>query len=160
MSIAYLALGSNLGDSYQTAQQALQQIAALPKTQLLSCSSFYRSKPLGPQDQNDFLNAVLKIETALSPFELLQALQKIEIEFGRERKQARFGPRTLDLDILLFDDLMLNTETLTLPHYDMMRREFVLYPLYEIAPDLIFPSGQSLKTHLKAIPKNQLKPWN
>lgn len=160
MSIVYLSLGSNLGDSYQIAQQALLKINDIPKTSILKTSSFYRSKPLGPQDQADFLNAVIQIQTELSPQDLLIQLQMIEHELGRVRKAVRFGPRTLDLDILLFDEHCLETDHLTIPHYDLHRREFVLYPLFEIKPNLIIPKKGALKDLIKKIPKNHLKKWS
>lgn len=159
MSIAYIAIGSNLGDSHTTVQNALQEIQHSSGITLLATSSFYRSKPLGPQDQNDFLNAVIKVETKLFPLELLKQLQAIEIKFGRIRKKERFGPRTLDLDILLFDEACLKTEILTLPHYDLHRREFVLYPLFEIEPTLNLPKHGSLKTLIMSVSKNGLEKW-
>ncbi|TCK01912.1 2-amino-4-hydroxy-6-hydroxymethyldihydropteridine diphosphokinase [Volucribacter psittacicida] len=140
----YIALGSNLAQPIQQLNQALQAIAHLPNTQLNRVSSFYQSKPLGPQDQPDYVNAVACIITDFAPFELLEQLQKIEQQQGRIRLR-RWGERTLDLDILLYDDLVLQTERLTIPHYDMQNREFVIIPLIEIAPDLILPNGKKLK---------------
>lgn len=140
MSIAYIALGSNLNQPIEQLQSALQAINRLPQTQLLNVSSFYQSKPLGPQDQPDYLNAVACIETTLQPIALLDALQYIENEQGRVRLR-RWGERTLDLDILLYDNLQLQSERLTIPHYDMKNREFVMIPLLEIAPNLILPCG-------------------
>lgn len=140
MSIAYIALGSNLNQPIEQLQSALQAINRLPQTQLLNVSSFYQSKPLGPQDQPDYLNAVACIETTLQPIALLDALQHIENEQGRVRLR-RWGERTLDLDILLYDNLQLQSERLTVPHYDMKNREFVMIPLQEITADLILPCG-------------------
>ena len=143
MAIAYIALGSNLHTPLEQLKRALKALAQLPQTQLMAVSSFYRSKPLGPQDQPDYLNAVVEISTALSPLALLDELQRIENEQGRVRLR-RWGERTLDLDILLYGDEIIQTERLTVPHYDMHNREFVIVPLAEIAPNLILPNGQKL----------------
>jgi 2-amino-4-hydroxy-6-hydroxymethyldihydropteridine diphosphokinase len=137
----------------QRAVLALQNIQA---TQLLAVSSFYGSKPMGPQDQPDYVNAVAAVQTGLTAEQLLDALQKIELEQGRQRKDERWGARTLDLDILLFGDLELSTERLTLPHYGMKTREFVLYPLFEITPDLQLPDGSCLSDLLQLVPRNGL----
>lgn len=131
---SYIALGSNLEDPIAHLQAALQEVAALSTTEITAISSFYRTKPIGPE-QPDIINAVIKIETALKPYDLLHALQKIELEHGRERL-IRFGARTLDLDILLFDDVTMDDAELTIPHPRMQDRNFVLIPLKEIAPDL------------------------
>ena len=143
MAIAYIALGSNLHTPLEQLKRALNALAQLPQTQLMAVSSFYRSKPLGPQDQPDYLNAAVEISTALSPLALLDELQRIENEQGRVRLR-RWGERTLDLDILLYGDEIIQTERLTVPHYDMHNREFVIVPLAEIAPNLILPNGQKL----------------
>ena len=143
MPIAYIALGSNLHTPLEQLKRALNALAQLPQTQLMAVSSFYRSKPLGPQDQPDYLNAAVEISTALSPLALLDELQRIENEQGRVRLR-RWGERTLDLDILLYGDEIIQTERLTVPHYDMHNREFVIVPLAEIAPNLILPNGQKL----------------
>ena len=134
-SRAYVGLGANLGaDLLATLTQAAQALAALPDTRLLALSSAWRSAPVdagGP----DFLNAVAALETGLPPLELLDALQAIEQAHGRERPY-RNAPRTLDLDLLLYGDLVLDTARLTLPHPRLAERAFVLRPLLEIAPDL------------------------
>ena len=143
MAIAYIALGSNLHTPREQLKRALNALAQLPQTQLMAVSSFYRSKPLGPQDQPDYLNAAVEISTALSPLALLDELQRIENEQGRVRLR-RWGERTLDLDILLYGDEIIQTDRLTVPHYDMHNREFVIVPLVEIAPNLILPNGQKL----------------
>ena len=143
MAIAYIALGGNLHTPREQLKRALNALAQLPQTQLMAVSSFYRSKPLGPQDQPDYLNAAVEISTALSPLALLDELQRIENEQGRIRLR-RWGERTLDLDILLYGDEIIQTERLTVPHYDMHNREFVIIPLAEIAPNLILPNGQKL----------------
>lgn len=160
MSICYIALGSNLQDPLAQAKQAIAALKQLPDTDVVDVSPFYRSKPLGPQDQNDYLNAVIKLSTSLSPIELLDHLQSIEQSQGRVRKENRWGARTLDLDILLYDELIMNTERLTIPHYHMKKREFVLYPLFDIAPDLVLPDNDNLYDLVKKCPENGLKKWD
>lgn len=136
--IAYIGLGSNLSNPIEQLKIALQSIDALPSTQLLQRSSFYGSKPLGPQDQPDFVNAVCKIQTDLSAKALLHQLQKIELEQGRIKKR-HWGERLIDLDILLFGDQLISSDELTVPHTQMALRDFVLIPLIEIAPGLVIP---------------------
>lgn len=160
MSICYIALGSNLQDPLAQAKQAIAALKQLPDTDVVDVSPFYRSKPLGPQDQNDYLNAVIKLSTSLSPIELLNHLQSIEQSQGRVRKENRWGARTLDLDILLYDELIMNTERLTIPHYHMKKREFVLYPLFDIVPDLVLPDNDNLYDLVKKCPENGLKKWD
>lgn len=155
----YIALGSNLAKPVDQVNCALEALAHMPRTSLVICSAFYRSKPLGPQNQPDFLNAVVALNTELPPEELLDCTQAIEQNQGRVRKAERWGPRTLDLDMLLYGDRVINTERLTVPHYDMKNREFMLYPLAEIAPELIFPDGESLQTLLTRVPLNGLERW-
>lgn len=159
MTRVYLALGSNLAQPLQQARAALAALDAIPATRLARCSSFYRSRPLGPQDQPDYLNAVAELETELAAERLLDHTQRIELEQGRVRKAERWGPRTLDLDILLFGDATLRTERLTVPHYDMKNREFMLYPLAELAPELTFPDGEALADRLRQVPRNGLTIW-
>lgn len=144
MTIAYIALGSNLASPLEQVNAALKAIADIPDSRIVAVSSFYRTPPLGPQDQPDYLNAAVALETTLAPEELLNHTQRIELQQGRVRKAERWGPRTLDLDIMLFGDKVINTERLTVPHYDMKNRGFMLWPLFEIAPDLVFPDGESL----------------
>ncbi|MCQ9121103.1 2-amino-4-hydroxy-6-hydroxymethyldihydropteridine diphosphokinase [Rodentibacter pneumotropicus] len=139
----YIALGSNLDTPINQLNSALQAIKNLPQTRFLAVSSFYQSKPLGPQDQPDYVNAVAKIETTLPPLSLLDELQRIENEQGRVRLR-RWGERTLDLDILLYGNEIIQNERLTVPHYDMHNREFVVLPLMEIAPNLTLPDGKDI----------------
>jgi len=160
MSICYIALGSNLNDPLAQAHQAIAALKQLPNTEVSDVSPFYRSKPLGPQDQNDYLNAVIKLTTSLTPIALLDELQAIEKSQGRVRKDNRWGARTLDLDILLYDNLMIDSERLTIPHYHMKNREFVLYPLFDISPDLILPDNDKLFNLLKKCPMNGMKKWH
>lgn len=160
MTTVYIAIGSNLSDPLSQAKNALVALKNLPQTQFLKASSFYSSTPMGPQDQPDYINAVVCIETNLSPLELLDQTQHIELEHGRVRKEERWGPRTLDLDILLYGDQIIECERLTVPHYGMKEREFVLYPLAEIAPNLLFPDGTALSERLKVVPENGLQVWH
>ncbi|MDD4929760.1 MAG: 2-amino-4-hydroxy-6-hydroxymethyldihydropteridine diphosphokinase [Gallionella sp.] len=131
-------MGSNLGESCDQLRQAMAELGALPGTRLLACSSLYRSAPVGYLDQPDFVNAVAKIETRLTPQALLAALLHVEQHYGRERAFVN-APRTLDLDVLLYDDLQLHEHGLTIPHPQMHRRAFVLLPLLDIAPDCVIP---------------------
>jgi 2-amino-4-hydroxy-6-hydroxymethyldihydropteridine diphosphokinase len=142
--IVFIGLGSNLEDPLRQLQQAFVDLDGLPDTHLQVRSSLYRSAPLGCPDmpeltnQPDFVNAVAKIATGLAPQVLLQELLQIEHSHGRERT-FRNAPRTLDLDVLLYDDLQLHEQGLTIPHPQMHRRAFVLQPLLEIAPDCVIP---------------------
>lgn len=159
MTLTYIAIGSNLASPLQQVNSAIEALSVIPDSRLLCHSRFYRSKPLGPQDQPDYLNAVAALETSLLAEQLLDETQIIEQSHGRQRKAERWGPRTLDLDILLFGSAIINTERLTVPHYDMKNREFMLYPLAEIAPELIFPDGTTLKSLIKTVNKNGLTYW-
>lgn len=156
----YIALGSNLAQPLQQVNTALEALAHIPRTQLMLCSSFYRTKPLGPQNQPDFLNAVAALDTQLPPEQLLDHTQAIERNQGRVRKDRRWGPRTLDLDIMLYGDRVIHTDRLTVPHYGLKEREFMLYPLAEIAPDLVFPDGETLADCLKRVPNNGMTLWH
>lgn len=155
MSIVYIALGSNLNMPIQQLKLAIQTMADLPDTEIKKVSSLYQSQPLGPQDQPDYVNAVACLDTGLSPLALLDALQNIENEQGRIRLR-RWGERTLDLDILLYDNQIIHNEHLTVPHYDMQNREFVIVPLYEISPELILPDGVSLQQLVKRFSSHQM----
>lgn len=148
MTLAYIALGSNLASPLAQVQAAIHALGEIPRSRVVNVSSFYRTPPLGPQDQPDYLNAAVALETTLSPEALLDHTQRIELQQGRVRKAERWGPRTLDLDIMLFGDAVINSERLTVPHYDMRNRGFMLWPLFEIAPDLHFPDGMALRAVL------------
>jgi 2-amino-4-hydroxy-6-hydroxymethyldihydropteridine diphosphokinase len=134
-----IALGSNLGDSRAILEAAIVMLAKTPGITVTSQSSWYRTAPVGPP-QPDYLNGCVILEIQLTPHDLLQTLLSIEKQFGRERGES-WGPRTLDLDILLFDNLIINTPTLKIPHPRMSERAFVLVPLAEIAPDWIEPTS-------------------
>jgi 2-amino-4-hydroxy-6-hydroxymethyldihydropteridine diphosphokinase len=135
---AYIGLGSNLSQPRRRIEDAVDEIAALPGLRLAACSSLYRSAPVGFADQPDFINAVAAVDCDSAAMELLSALQLIEHRHGRLRSQPN-GPRTLDLDLLMFDDLKLETTKLTLPHPRAHLRAFVLLPLLEIAPECVIP---------------------
>lgn len=152
----YLGLGANLDAPLQQLQQAVTALSQLPQSQLAAVSSFYGSKPMGPQDQPDYVNAVAALDTTLPAETLLNELQRIELEQGRQRKDDRWGPRTLDLDILLYGEEILATPRLTVPHYGMHQREFVLYPLLELAPLLHIPGLGALADIAKQVPRNGL----
>jgi 2-amino-4-hydroxy-6-hydroxymethyldihydropteridine diphosphokinase len=139
MSRAFIGLGSNLDDPERQVRKALGELDDLPETALLHYSSLYRSAPVGPQDQPQYVNAVAELETALPPKGLLRQLQSIESGHGRVRGGRRWGPRPLDLDILLYDDLKLDDPELMIPHPQMASRNFVLAPLLEIEPESGIP---------------------
>ena len=144
MTIVYIGLGSNLADPQAQVESGLRALAELAQTRLLRRSRLYRSAPWGRADQPEFVNAVAQLDTALAPQILLDALLAIERHAGRERDATRWGPRVLDLDILLYGDLLLDTPGLHLPHPHLRERVFVLMPLCEIAPELQIPGqGQT-----------------
>lgn len=159
MTLAFIALGSNQASPLEQVDSALAALAAIPQSRVVATSSFYRTPPLGPHDQPDYLNAAVALETDLSPEALLDHTQRIELEHGRVRKAERWGPRTLDLDIMLFGNLTLSTPRLTLPHYDMKNRAFMLVPLVEIAPDCVFPDGQRVAHVLEALSRAGISYW-
>jgi len=156
---AYIAIGSNLGDPVTQANSAITALKQIPDIEVVAVSSLYSSTPMGPQNQPDYINAVVAIDTSLSPLNLLDKTQAIELEHGRVRKDERWGPRTLDLDIILYGDLVHHCERLTVPHYGMKVREFVLYPLAEITPDLILPDNTTLQQLLAQVDRNGLAIW-
>jgi len=147
MPLAYIGLGSNLSDPAGQVRRALGRIAELPESRLAAASRLYRSPPLGPLDQPDFINAVAALETQLAPADLLHALQGIEQAFGRVRLR-RWGERIIDLDLLLYDNLRLDSPELILPHPGLGERAFVLRPLADIAPELVIPGLGPLATLL------------
>lgn len=147
----FIGLGSNLGDSTVTLGAAVSAIKNDSNNRNIVLSSYYQSKPHGPQEQPDYINAVVGFETQFEAEPLLDFLQSIENQHGRVRTGERWGARTLDLDILLYGDQYINTKRLQVPHPWMRKREFVLYPLYELAPDLKFPGGGSLKKSLGSV---------
>ena len=151
----YIGLGSNLGDPQSQLKKAIIAMNMVPSTSVVKTSSFYRSKPVGPQDQPDYINAVVELDTELSAPVLLDYLQDIENEQGRERK-IKWGARTLDLDILLFGDEIINNARLQIPHVEMHNRGFVLLPLNEILPDCMIPGVGAVSSLLQEDSINDL----
>ncbi|WP_434595486.1 2-amino-4-hydroxy-6-hydroxymethyldihydropteridine diphosphokinase [Pseudomonas sp. R4-83] len=151
MERIYIGMGSNLADPAEQLRSAIAALGRLPRTRFIGVSAFYQSDSLLP-GQPRYTNAVAALDTDLAPLTLLDALQAIENDQGRERLE-RWGPRTLDLDILLFGDRLINEPRLKVPHYQMQERAFVLYPLAELAPqDLRLADGRSLVDLLAACP--------
>src|SRR5512144_2834316 len=136
--VAFIGLGSNLADTVAQVSRALAALGGLRQTRLVQRSSLYRSAPVGYLDQPDFINAVAQLETEMAPRALLDALLALEHQCGRTREFSN-APRTLDLDVLLYDDLIHHEHGLTIPHPQMHLRAFVLQPLLEIAPDCVIP---------------------
>jgi len=151
MSLAYVALGANLGDPACTIRAAFGALANLPGSRVVRCSSLYRTAPVGLVDQPDFINAVALLDTTLPPPLLLAELLAVEGRFGRRRRGVKNGPRSLDLDLLLYDAHRLDLPELTLPHPRLHLRAFVLHPLAEIAPDLCLPGRGRLAAWLPAV---------
>lgn len=155
--IAYIGLGSNLATPEVQIKAAREAINTLEQVQEHAFSSLYRSPPMGPQDQPDYVNAVMAITTDLSAIMLLRYLQKIEQDQGRVRKSERWGARTLDLDILLYGDHVINLPDLIVPHYGLSERAFVVYPLQEIAPKLQVPNKGMLVDIVQHCPLDGLE---
>jgi 2-amino-4-hydroxy-6-hydroxymethyldihydropteridine diphosphokinase len=150
MNTAYVALGANIGDPTATVLAAFAALANLADSRVVHTSSLYRTAPVGLINQPDFINAVAQLETGLAPEELLDELLDLETRFGRVRRD-RNGPRTLDLDLLLYNDIELDLPRLTLPHPRLHLRAFVLHPLAEIAPGLVIPGRGSVAAWLPAV---------
>ncbi len=142
-TICYLSLGSNLGDRAGNLADALRRLRAHSQLQILKVSSLYQTAPLGPPAQPDFYNIVAQFQADCPPEELLEIVQQVEQEMERVRGE-HWGPRNIDIDILLFGDKNVDTPQLQLPHPQMMHRQFVLVPLAEIAPDLLLPDGRPI----------------
>jgi 2-amino-4-hydroxy-6-hydroxymethyldihydropteridine diphosphokinase len=140
---AYIGLGANLGDAPATLRSAVAALSRIAHTELTGLSSLFRSTPLGPSGQADYLNAVARLATILTPHQLLTALQEIENGHGRIRAE-RWGPRTLDLDLLLYGSDQIKTPELELPHRELAHRNFVLTPLLQIEPEACHPDGRVL----------------
>lgn len=159
-NISYLSIGSNLGDRLGTFQKSFQLFAENPHIELFACSSLYETDPVGYTDQDCFLNAVFKVKTDLKPEDLLQTCNHIEQELGRKR-EVRWGPRTLDLDILLYNHENIETEILSIPHPRLHERAFVIVPLMEVDPDIRLPKmNTSLSDLLEKIPdKEGVRLW-
>lgn len=153
MTKAYISLGSNLGDRAATLDEAIRQLSHTEGIGKLRRSGVIETEPVGKTDQPKFLNCVVEVETTLEPLKLLDRCQEIERRLGRKRT-VRWGPRTIDLDILLYGDTTLKSDRLTLPHPEMTKRRFVLEPLCELAPDLVLPGGKkTVRELLKEVDK-------
>ena len=149
---AFIGIGSNLGVPAENCQKAIRLIRATPDIDVEAQSSLYKSEPVGNKDQNWFINAVVAIKTSLSPEALLEAILTIEKNFGRERRK-KWGPRIIDLDLLVYEDQVRNTNDLTLPHPEMSSRRFVLLPFSEIAGDYLHPQeNKSIQDLLRELP--------
>jgi len=136
--LAYIGFGSNVGDGIKNCRRALEAIGADPRNRLGPCSPFYRTEPVGKRDQDWFINGVAAVETSMTPQEMLEFLLSVEDRMGRVR-QEKWGPRIIDLDILFYGDMVLDENSLQIPHPRLRERRFVLIPLKDIAPDLIHP---------------------
>jgi 2-amino-4-hydroxy-6-hydroxymethyldihydropteridine diphosphokinase len=153
----YLALGSNLGDRRANLRAAVEALA--PVARLLAASPVYETPPWGYLDQPDFLNQVVQVETDLPPKELLDYVKGVETRLGRT-ESARYGPRKIDVDILFYDDLILDEPGLTIPHPRMQGRAFVLVPLADLAPDLLHPlEGKTIATLLAQVDRSEILPY-
>ncbi len=160
MSVVYIGLGSNLGCSENILDSALESLSESSGIEIKQCASFYRSKPLENKNQPDYINTVACIVCECKALELLGLLQATEHQFGRQRDGERWASRTLDLDILLFDDVSMNHPRLTIPHAGMLARDFVLYPLFEIAPQIEIPGFGPIVEALKQCENRGLEKLN
>jgi len=156
---ALIGLGSNVGDRLQFLQRAVKHLGETIGVQVRDVSSVYETEPVGPAAQAWFLNAVVAVDTSLSPVTLLQQTQAIERALGRETTY-HWGPRTIDLDILLYGDTQVNTATLTIPHAELCQRAFVMIPLLELVPGLVLPDGTEVSACLsRLMPPQQVRPF-
>jgi 2-amino-4-hydroxy-6-hydroxymethyldihydropteridine diphosphokinase len=156
LSQVFIALGSNQGDRDLNLLRAVAEIGRLAGTRITALSDFHETAPVGPVQQPDYLNGAAKLETSLSPRQLLAELQRIEREVFRRVGTVRWGPRTMDLDILFFGEMVLSEDGLTIPHPRLHERRFVLEPLAEIAPDFVHPVlGKSVSVLLAELPADQ-----
>jgi 2-amino-4-hydroxy-6-hydroxymethyldihydropteridine diphosphokinase len=153
--VAYIGLGANLEDPVVQLRSARQELGRNPNLTEIAFSSLYRSAPLGPKDQPNYVNAVMAVETPLAPEPLLSVLHEVENAHGRTRIGDHWGPRTLDLDLLLYGNETIATPTLQVPHPGLGEREFVLVPLLEIAPTLTLPDGRALSDLIRTCPRRE-----
>lgn len=154
---AYIGIGSNLDDPVAQVKEAIEELDMLPDTILAERSSLYSSKPMGPQDQPDYVNAVVGLDTLLSPEDLFARMVKIEDLAGRVRDTEKWGPRVLDLDLLLYGKNKIDTAELTVPHPGLHERDFVIIPLAEIAGNLNIPGHGLLSTLINQVENHSLK---
>lgn len=156
MAIAYLSLGANLGDRKAMLEAALRRLEASGQVRVVTASSVYETEPIGYAEQPWFYNLAAEIETDLDPDELLTLTKQVERELNRTR-EIHWGPRTIDIDILLYDDLVTSGNRLTLPHPEMVGRRFVLEPLVEIAPGLTLPDGRRIADLLPSVSAQEVR---
>lgn len=154
---AYIGIGSNLDDPVSQVKESIEELESIPDSVLAASSSLYSSKPMGPADQPDYVNAVVALDTLLSAEELMQALVKIEDRQGRDRSGDKWGPRVIDLDLLLYGKKKINTDKLTVPHPGMHERDFVIIPLAEIAGNLNIPGHGYLTSLINQCENHSLK---
>lgn len=153
---AYIAIGSNQGDRELSLLRAVAEIGKIAHSKVTGLSPFYETTPVGMSDQPNFYNAVLRLSTTLSPHDLLKALQNIEDNVFKRKRTVKWGPRNIDLDILLYGDQIVNTAELTVPHPQMSKRRFVLQPLCDLSPDLINPQdGLSIRQLLQRLTSDE-----
>ena len=152
----FIGLGSNLENPREQIKTAVNDMQLIPETEFVACSSLYKSPPMGPQDQPDYINAVIELDTELAPHLLLDQLQKIEQQHGRLRKR-HWGERTLDLDLLVYGDVVISDERLTVPHPGIATRAFVLYPLAELDEQLVIPKIGKVEQLVKQCPRDGLQ---
>ena len=155
--MAYIGIGSNLDNPVVQVQDAIEELGAIPDSILIARSSLYSSKPMGASGQPDYVNAVVAVDTVLSPQALLQMLQAIERRRGRERTEEKWGPRVLDLDLLLYGGRKIKTADLTVPHPGLHERDFVLVPLGEIAGDINIPGRGRLSALISGCENHSLR---
>lgn len=155
MTLAYIGLGSNLENPVAQMKSAIAALASHPHLENLQVSTLYSSKPVGPQDQPDYVNAVACVTTKLSPIALLDVLQGIEQDHHRVRER-HWGPRTLDLDLLLFGEEQIQLPRLSVPHPFMLERGFVIRPLMDLAPEMLLSNGHTVKEHLRQLDTSDL----
>lgn len=155
MALAFIGLGGNIGDTKQLIKDAIVCLAQYPELRILTRSCMYQSAPVDAEG-DDFINAVISLETQISPEELLRICQQVEQSFGRERPYVN-APRTLDLDVLAYDQVAINNDALTIPHPRMIERSFVLYPLLEIAPDIDLPGFGKLTKYIPNVKHQRIE---
>ncbi len=154
-NMAYIGIGSNLGDPLENCRRSIALLDNPPETKVLTSSSFYKTEPVGEEDQDWFINAVAQIATELEPEDLLDSLLQIETAMGRIREE-KWGPRIIDLDLLLYEDRVLNSDALQVPHPEMTHRCFVLMPLCELAADQAHPTaGKTIRELLAELPEGK-----
>ena len=161
MHWAFISVGSNLGDPIQNCRQGIRALCRDEQVRLVASSTYYATEPVDYLDQDWFINAAIKIETELAPLDLLVRMQAVQEASGRKADSIRFGPRVLDLDIIFYEDLVLKTAQLTIPHPRMHKRRFVLQPICDIDPSVVHPVlGENVQTLLNRLVKNgqQIRP--